>query len=610
MTEHSLIPVTFYPQNKTIAVSPGSSLFEAAIESGFFIRGFCGGRGICGKCKVKLLNQQLPHTPVEMKVLSEEERKNGIHLACKTIVNNALSVEVPEFGGDKETRALTSDSNLEFELDANIQKKQLSLQESSLSDQHADQDLLLQALALPEPTEIPLPVMQKLPQTLRSSGYDITAVLAGNRVISIEVGHNLDKFGVAFDVGTTTIVGSLMDLNSGKMLAVAARTNPQAIHGADVISRINYCSSHVDGLKKLQKLAIAALNEIIEEVLEQVDSAPENVYEISIAGNATMNHLIMGIDPSAIAAMPFIPAFKRSQTVTAGELALKAQPLAPVQILANISGYVGGDIVALILAYDIHHSDKLTLALDIGTNGEIVLGSRKRLLSCSAAAGPAFEGGHISSGMRAGIGAIDKIRLNHNDLHIHVIGDVAPVGLCGTGLIDAAAVLCDTRIIDSTGQITTPDGKIPDALQRRIISSDSGNDFLLVPRSETQTNMPIIISQRDVRELQLAKGAIAAGVEVLFNELGIGAADVEQVLIAGAFGNYIDKDNTFKIGLLPDIDQKLVKFVGNAASMGAKKFLLSNAARKEAQRIIEFTEYVELSARPDFQDKFMDAMMF
>lgn len=612
MTNRTLIPVTFHPQSKTIHVEPQTTLFDAALQAGFFVQSFCGGKGICGKCKVKILNHQIPHTPQEISLLTSEERSEGIHLACQVKINHPLDIEVLSYGIEDETQILSSSSRIHLALDCNIEKIHLKIPKPNLKTQLADHEALLNVLRWPDPIEIPLTILKTLPDKIRNYDFDVSVAIANGHLLSIEKGDTTSrKYGIAFDLGTTTIVGILVNLNDGENLTIAARRNPQSIYGADVISRINYCATHSEGLAKLQNLALKALNEIIDELIEKTSVTREDINEISVAGNAIMNHLLLGVDPRAIANTPYVPAYKRTQTVRAKELGLNVLPQALVYTLPNISGYVGGDINALILAFEIHQSDKMTLALDIGTNGEIVLGSKERLLACSAAAGPAFEGGHISSGMRAESGAIDKITMHNGDLQYHVIGDISPVGICGTALIDVTCLMLQNHIIDSTGRIVDPNNNnIPLALRRRIIQDETNNHFQLASSNETQTNQPILITQRDIRELQLAKGAIAAGIEILLDEMGIHENDVKQVLIAGAFGNYIDKNNTLSIGLIPNIDPQIVSFVGNSASLGAKKFLLSKAARKESQRINDFVEYIELSGHPAFQEKFIEAMLF
>ena len=612
VTNKTLIPVTFHPHTKTILVQPHTTLFDAAIQAGFFLQSFCGGKGTCGKCKIKILNHQTSHTHEEISLLTSEERSNGIHLACKINVTSPLNVEILNYRVEDETHILNPHSPVNVALDSNVEKIHVAIPEPNLKTQLADCDALVRALNRPGQINIPLAILQSLPEKIREYDFNASVTIAGKHILSIEKGDTTSrKFGIAFDLGTTTIVGTLVNLKDGESLGIAARRNPQTIYGADVISRVNHGATHPDGLVKLQNLAIEALNEIINELSEKTGVKPEEIYEITVASNAIMNHLLLGINPRAIASAPYVPAYKRSQQVTANELRLNVLPQAFVHTLPNISGYVGGDINALILAYEIHHSDKMTLALDIGTNGEIVLGSKERLLSCSAAAGPAFEGGHISSGMRAESGAIDQIAMVNGDLEYHVIGNVSPIGICGTGLIDATAIMLKNYIIDTTGRIANPgENSIPPALRQRIVQHETSNHFQLASSNETQTDHSILITQKDIRELQLAKGAVAAGIEILLTEMGIREKDIEQILIAGAFGNYIDKYNTLSIGLIPNINPEIVKFVGNSASLGAKKFLLSKAARKEAHRINDFVEYIELSGHSAFQEKFMDAMLF
>ncbi|MDZ7264853.1 MAG: ASKHA domain-containing protein, partial [candidate division KSB1 bacterium] len=510
------------------------------------------------------------------------------------------------------TPFLTYDLAETLEVDQHIRKYFLELNPPDLSHLIDDLENIKHHLpTMDRSIPIPLPILENLPVFLRKNDFRMTLAIANGTVIAMESGDTSARlFGVAIDLGTTTIVGSLVDLLTGTVLAVAARSNPQAAHGADVISRINFCQSEPGGLRKLQSLAIQAINEIIEELGEKTGTKFREIYELSLAGNTIMNHLFLGVTPQYIAEAPYIPAYRRSQKFTAEELGLAMAPRGPVSTLPNISGYVGGDITGFILACNLHQRERITLGIDIGTNGEIVLGSKERLLCCATAAGPAFEGGQISCGMRAMEGAIDKFVIDEDQIFYHVIGDVEPRGICGTGLIDIVAEMRQAGIIDESGRILAPDiFSGPHWLRKRIVQNNKNFDFVLA-NGENGARQTLKFTQQDVRELQLAKAAMAAGIEILMKELGITSDQIEEVLIAGAFGSYLNKYNALRIGLLPAMDPIKIKFVGNAASLGAKKFLLSERARQEAERIIDTTEYIELSARLDFQEIFAGKMFF
>ncbi|MDZ7262883.1 MAG: ASKHA domain-containing protein, partial [candidate division KSB1 bacterium] len=432
------LQVRFEPSGRIVPVLPGTSLLTASERAGFRLPSICGGQGTCGKCKVRILQGTSSFTSLEQESLSSEERQQGIHLACQTLVHQNLTVEMLTEEQTEGTKFLTYGMPVEMELDDHLQKFYLDLPQPGLENQAADLETIEQAISSKgEKLKISLPLLQKLSNLLREQQFKITAVTANGQLLTVEKGDTTSRrFGLAVDLGTTTIVGVLVDMSTGRDLAISARTNPQVAHGADVISRIQFATREPDGLQRLQRLVIGSINEIIDELTHQAGVTHREIYEMALAGNTIMEHLFLGVNPEYIAMAPYVPTFKRSQIVPAAELGLNILPQATVWTVPNISGYVGGDITGLILAFELHRRDTLTLALDIGTNGEIVLGSRERLLCCSAAAGPAFEGGHISCGMRAMTGAIESVSFNGSDLFYQVIGGVAPQGICGTGLID------------------------------------------------------------------------------------------------------------------------------------------------------------------------------
>ncbi|UCE08201.1 MAG: DUF4445 domain-containing protein, partial [bacterium] len=448
------ITIIFQPGGKIVKVRAGIHLIEAAKKAGIVIPNICGNRGKCGKCKVKILQQELPFTRQEEITLSPEERSLGIHLACQIELTEDLMAEIVSEEKITTTSFLTYDIAEHYEIDDHLKKYYLELSKPDLKHMLDDSGNIENGIfSNHADLFIPLPVLQNLSTFLRKNDFKITITVENNQVINIETGDTSHKLlGVAIDLGTTTIVGSLVDMRSGKILSVKAKTNPQLIYGADVIARVNYSISEPGGLGKLQTLVIKAINEIIEELCEAAGSKFREIYEMTLAGNTIMNHLFLGVNPQYIAESPYIPAYRKSQKFMAEELGLAMLPRGPVSILPNISGYVGGDIAGFILACDIGKQDKITLGIDIGTNGEIVLGSKNRLLCCSTAAGPAFEGGQISCGMRAMGGAIDKFFIDEEQIFYHVIDDVEPKGICGTGLIDIVAELVRVGVVDETGK--------------------------------------------------------------------------------------------------------------------------------------------------------------
>ena len=604
--------ILFLPKKKTVKVPLGTNLIEAADKAGIIIPSLCANRGKCGKCKVKILENKIPFSSQEEITLSPEDRSQGIHLACQVNVATNLSVEIISEEKATTTQFLTYDLSDKIKVDTQIKKIYLEMEKPDINNQVDDYSTLNKNNKLNKNIFTPLPILQNLPTFLRKNDFKATFVIDEFQFISYEAGDTTERlFGVAFDLGTTTIVGSLIDMLSGNILGIKACTNPQSKQGEDVISRVNYATSEPGGLVKLQTEVIEAINGIIEDLCAQANVDFREIYEMSLAGNTIMNHLFLGVTPQFIAETPYIPAFRKCQQFRAEELGITIQARGTVSTLPNISGYVGGDITGFILASNIHRSDKIILGIDVGTNGEIVLGSKQRLLSCSAAAGPAFEGGHISHGMRAMEGAIDKCVFEQDQPFFHVIGDVDPKGICGTGLIDVLAELLKFGIIDLTGKLDLQQSKeIPQWLNDRVIKTSKSNSFDLMPNEKSSEESQLLITQQDIREVQLGKGAIAAGINILCKELGISILDIEKVLIAGAFGSYLNKYNAQKIGLIPNVSSDRINFVGNAASLGAKKFLLSKKARKDTDKIINFVEYIELSMRKDFQDVFAESMLF
>ncbi len=607
------ILVVFLPKKKTVKVPSGTNLIAAAEKAGITITNLCGNRGKCGKCKVRIPKTDLPYNALEKNMLSPEEQRLSIHLACQITLTDNLVVEIIDEDKLETTRFLTYDLSDEFEIDQHIQKIYIELIPPKINNQIDDLKNLENSIPFKDKKVLtPLPVLQNLPSFLRKNSFKSTFVVDGNEIVAIEAGDTTNRlFGVAVDLGTTTIVGSLVNMKTGEILGTSASTNPQIKYGADVISRVSYATSEPGGLIKLQTIVIEAINKIIEALCQQAQVEFREIYELSLAGNAIMNHLFLGVTPQFISEAPYIPVFRKSVKFMAEELDITIQPRGPITTLPNISGYVGGDITGFILASNIHQSDKIILGIDIGTNGEIVLGSKERLLCCSAAAGPAFEGGHISQGMRATEGAIDKFNISDGQMFYHVFGNVDPKGLCGTGLVDVIAELLRAGIINEYGKIELPSSPtFPESLKQRVLIREKENSFVLVSELESFNHTPIILHQRDVREVQLGKGAIAAGIQILCLELGITCAQIDEILIAGAFGSYLNKANAQQIGLIPKIALEKGKYVGNAASLGAKKFLLSKKLRTAAEQIIETTEYVELSSRADFQMIFAEKMLF
>ncbi len=418
-------------------------------------------------------------------------------------------------------------------------------------------------------------------------------------------------YGVAFDIGTTTVVGMLWDLNQSRMVDSIAKTNPQGKYGADVISRITYASSSDENLNRIHQAIILCLNEMMDTFSKQYSFKRDQIHRITIVGNTTMGHLLLGIDPSSLARAPFEPAYEGAVTKNAEEMKLNCNPSAIVHVLPNIAGHVGADIVGMILAADLQNQKGLILAIDVGTNGEIVLCKDGKMLSCSTAAGPAFEGARIYHGMRASNGAIENVKINKNAVTLKVIGNTVPIGICGSGLIDVMAQLFNNGIINFRGNLITRDtaeseGFAP-AMLNRFRKKENGNEFVLHFGDDGKD---IVINQKDIREVQLAKGAIWAGVQVLLHSLESSTKEIDRVLLAGAFGSYIDKNSALDIGLLPAVSVEKVEHIGNAAGVGSCMALLSSAVRKQGDFIAQSVGHVELASHPKFEKEYLLGMYF
>ena len=418
-------------------------------------------------------------------------------------------------------------------------------------------------------------------------------------------------YGIAFDIGTTTVVGMLWSLANHTLVDTEARTNYQSVYGADVISRIQFCNQDDSNVTLLQQKIISCFNDILEDLLIRNQILPQQIHDVTIVGNTTMSHLVTGVHPRPLALAPFTPVFLEAPNLSAEELGLHVNPSANVYLLPNIAGHVGSDIVGMMLSTSIYKSSGSHIAIDIGTNGEIVAIKNGRLLTCSTAAGPAFEGACIYHGMRAASGAIEKVVITGGEVQIQTIDNSVPVGLCGSGLIDAVAALLDAGVIEPSGRMLPQDEaleeELPYSLCKRIITYNHLPAFVLTPSDQAE---PVLLTQQDVREVQLAKGAILAGIQTLMKMLDMKEHEIDSILLAGAFGNYIDKSSALRMGLLPDISKEKIVSVGNAAGAGASMALLSSEQRDIASRIAKETEHVELSLNMDFQEFYMYAMTF
>jgi uncharacterized 2Fe-2S/4Fe-4S cluster protein (DUF4445 family) len=596
---------------RAVRVPYGVTLFDAASWNGIAIDSTCGGHGTCKKCRIRIVpSSEDPPAPssLDLRAYTHQEIKDGWRLACRTAATRDTVVEVPPL--TTRPKAATVGVGRQVILRPAVQKRYLELAEPDLADQASDLERVLAQLDDLEP-RAELAVLKTLGRTLREADYKVTAVVVDDVLIAVEPGDTTGRrFGIAFDLGTTTVVATLLDLGTGTPVAVASALNKQQPFGADVITRISATMMDPGALDKLQALAQETLAELAAEVCAQGGVDPAEVYEVALAGNATMTHIALGIDPEPLGMAPFILATRLYPDVLAADLGLPAHPRARAVVFPAFGAYVGGDITAGLLASGMDRDARVRLFVDIGTNCEIVLGNRDWLLATAAPAGPAFEGAAIRCGMRAAGGAIEVVAMTADELTMKVIGDAEPQGLCGSGLVDAVTGLVRLGLLDSSGRFV-PESQaalLAPGLADRLTTIGKERVFVLHWRGAPEDS--IYLSQRDVRELQFAKAAIATGWQILLEEAGLTAGEVKQVLLAGSFGSYLSPAAAIRIGLVPKVPVARVVPAGNVAGEGAKMALLSLRERAGGLALLEEVRYVELSDRADFNDRFVEQLSF
>jgi len=626
--------VLFFPGGRQVVVGEDESLINAMFKANIPVIASCGGEGVCSRCKVLVKEGRVKSLSTGK--LTLEEQKQGYVLACRSFPQSHLVVEVPEetrlsehqvalgesdgsggrpvYGDMRKNGISPGDTDLgtgssAFPL---FRKLQLVLPEPDLNDREDDLGRLIRVIRKEtgiKNLQPSLDVLRTLPQVLRQSGWKVTVSLAGGgecqavEIIEIEPGHTAGQYyGLAVDIGTTTVVAQLIDLESGRTMGMKGTYNRQAAFGDDVISRI-ICASE-GGLQGLQKAVVDTINGLVEELTMEQKIEPTDIRAVVCAGNTTMTHLFLGIDPTYIRLEPYTPAANNIPTVRAEHAGLKIHPQALLRCLPGIGSYVGGDITAGVLVTGMAFSDKLTLFIDVGTNGEIVLGNQEWLMSCACSAGPAFEGGGIRYGMRAMQGAIEHVKVTCGgaDVEYKTIGGAAPVGICGSGLIECVAGLYRAGIIDRRGNFVNA-GSAP-----RLREGAEGMEFVLCWSGESGRQEDITISEAEVKNLLRSKAAIYAGIRCMLQAVGLTVEAIEQVIIAGGFGRYINVRDAIDIGMLPDVPVEKYSFIGNSSLKGARAVLLSERAWEEIGEIIRKMTYLELSAGSAFMDEFVSAL--
>jgi len=612
----ALIPLTVLPENRQLQVAPGTTILKAAHASGIDITATCGGRGRCTSCRVKFVKGTIPPpTIMDELQLGDDLVREGYRLSCQCAVTERITVQVSPPLDERAFQILGADRQAQemarVAINAGVAKQVVKIGlPHEEHHQTSDLEALLAAIGR-RPEDVPVEILKQLPRMLRGEAGEVTVTTFGRQVLAAENGDTAAlKFGLAVDIGTTSVVTTLIELESGEQLASVSSLNPQAVFGGDLMSRIAFCQFNPANLRKLQTRIVGLLNQHVEQVTRDSGVLAKWIYKVVVVGNTCMHHLLLGIDPSYVGLAPYAPVMRHPLVLPARELFLKVNPEARVCLLPIVAGFVGADAVAVALATRIYDSPEIRIAVDIGTNGEVLLGSREKLWACSAPAGPALEGAQIKHGMRAALGAIDKVWVE-DDIRTHAIGEAAPQGICGSGILDALAALLHAGVIDWTGLIRVEDrGRFPPALRERIVTRGEDRQIVLLRAGEAGAPREIVLTQDDVRQVQLAKGAIASGVRMLQHVAGVADQGIAELMLAGGFGNYLSIPSALRIGLIPPLPIGRIRYVGNAALLGAQLCLLSERERERAERIARRVEHVSLAAHPDFQDIFVESMNF
>jgi len=598
------VQIDWEPIGKRVVMSVGETLLAAAQAAGVELVALCGGMGLCGSCRVRRMAGELsPLTPAEEEVLTREEIAAGYRLACQARPLSDVKIDVPPDSLTTPQRLQVEGQEVEVPLDPVVRPVDLEIDPPDLHDLRADDLRVEDALAEKGISLVSIapPVLTSLSEGLRAHGWSVRLAHRRGEVVAV-LPTGTPLLGLAVDVGTTKLAAYLVDLGTGRTLAKAGAMNPQIAYGEDVIARIGYANDRPDGRRVLQSRLVATLNEVVADLCAKADAEPEQIVEAVVVGNTVMHHLFAGLPVRQLGTAPYVPAVARPLDLRASDLGLRLAPGAYVYLPPNIAGYVGADHVSMLLACEVHRTRRTTVALDIGTNTEVTLAYNGRLISSSCASGPAFEGAHLRDGMRAAPGAIERVWIVGEKVHIQTIGNVPPVGICGSGILDAIAQMVEAGVLDRRGQIQPG--------HPRVRAESRNRAFVLAPASVSGHGRDVVVTRKDVNEIQLAKGAIRAGIEVLLAEAGIPAEAVEEVIVAGAFGTYLDIESAVRVGMFPSLPLDRFRQVGNAAGTGARQMLVSAARRQEAEAIARRVEYVELTVHPAFRRCFVDALSF
>ena len=619
--------VKFLPDNISITVEHGENLLNAAANAGVFIQALCGGEGVCGKCRIKLEKGEDSSTQTDS--LNLKDHAEGYRLACQTKVVSDLVVRIPEEMSaqgkalkrkPKTTRAISARS-LEvligrWDIDPPVKKCFIKLPRPTIENNVSDMKRLMSGIRenchlCKEPTYDHPELLKELPFILREADWKVTVILLRgkrveepDRIIAVEPGDTTDRlYGLAVDIGTTTVCAVLLDLNSGKIIADASAYNDQISCGEDVISRIVY-SKRSGGIEDLQARVVRTINKIIETVCKKVIISPSDISYIMAAGNTIMSHMLFGLDPRFIREAPYTPTCSQFPLTRAARLNVAAHPSVRLFLYPGVASYVGGDIISGVHACRLHKQEKITLYIDIGTNGEIVIGNRDWMVCAACSAGPAFEGGGISHGMRADRGAIENFHIHHETLDpmVVTIDHAKPRGICGSGLISIVAELLEAGVIDQQGKFNR------NLDHPRIRRGPDGYEYVIVWANRSLIGEDLTITEVDLDNLMRAKGAMYAGYMTLIETVGMTLGDLDRVILAGNFGAYIDLERAICIGLLPDLDREKFYYLGNGSLLGAQISLTDHKRFRERQEVSKLMTNIEMSENPQFMNHYMASL--
>lgn len=592
--------VDFEPVGRRISVEPETTLLNAAQRAGVLLTAICGGEGSCGRCIVRVMSGQVsPPTHIEQSELGREQIAAGWRLACQTNIAGDVHVHIPPDSLATAQRTQTESQPVAVELQPAVHAFDIQVAPPALEDLRSDAARVRAAIPLSD-LSFDARVLQRLPDELRDRQFHLSTFVRSTEVVGVRP-HGTTPLGLAVDVGTTKLAAYLVDLRTGNTLAAQGAMNPQIAYGEDVMARIKHAVSQPDGAEQLRTAIVAALNGLARDLCMQASRDAVDIADAVIVGNTAMHHLFLGLPVRQLGLAPFVAAENAALDFKARDVGLELAPGAYVHLLPNVAGFIGADHVAMLLATGLAERDGVVLAMDIGTNTEVSLRARGKHFACSTASGPAFEGAHIRFGMRAAPGAIERVSIRDGKVFYQTVGNVPPVGLCGSGILDLVAQLRRANIINVHGVFQNEDHN------PRLRRSDRGIEFIVVYGDENN-GIEITFDRRDISEIQLAKGAMRAGVNILLKRAGVLETEIDELIIAGAFGTYLDAQSGLDIGMFPRVKRSKIKQVGNAAGAGARMALLSVAQRERAVRIARQIEYVELTMEPGFSSEFAHAL--